>query len=232
AAFSLRSVTAWSNHRMAFGTLRLALDEKELPQPYVWGWGGGVTLAQLHLARLQGCQTVQISSDERRRKAAEDLGIDTIDRAEFKDLRWDEKKYKTDPDYKARYKAAEATFLAKVEEKTGGEGVHIFIDYVGSPVIRATQKALARQGVLTTAGWKAGMRVWFLRAVECIERHQHIHTHYARYSEGVQAVNFAEANGWLPTPDERIYDYDEVPQLAEDYDAGDFVYFPIYRVNE
>jgi hypothetical protein len=44
-------------------------------------------------------------------------------------------------------------------------------------------------------------------------------------------VNFAAANEWLPTVDPHVYSYDEIPKLAEDYDKGDFVYFPVYRVN-
>lgn len=232
AAFSLRYVTAWSNWRLAWGTLRLQLEENELPDPVVWGWGGGVSLAQLHLARLHGCRTFQVSSRADRQKAAEDLGITAIDRREFPDLNWDEERYRSDPQYKARYKESERRFLEIVEELTLGQGVNIFIDYVGSPVIRATLKAMARQSVLTTAGWKEGMNLWFVRAIECIKRHQHIHTHYARYSEGVQAVRYADAHGWLPQVDKRIYTFDEIPELAADYGRGDFTYFPIFRIQD
>ena len=232
AAFSLRYVTAWSNWRLAWGMLRMQLTEHELPSPVVWGWGGGVSLAELHLAHLQGCRAFQVSSRPDRQERARELGITPIDRKEFKDLAYDEKRYKTDAEYKARYRASEKRFLAMVEELTGGQGVNIFLDYVGSPVIRATLKVMARQGVLATAGWKEGMHLWFMRAIECIDRHQHVHTHYARYSEGVQAVNFAAANGWLPTVDERIYTYDEIPECAADYDAGKFTYFPVFQVNE
>lgn len=231
AAFSLRYVTAWSNWRLAYGTLRLQLRPEELPAPVVWGWGGGVSLAELHLARLEGCRAFQVSSSGPRQEMAEELGITPIDRREFPDLVWDEAKYKTDADYKASYQASEKRFMEIVTELTDGEGVNIFLDYVGSPVIRATLKAMARQGILATAGWKEGMNLWFVRAIECIDRHQHVHTHYARYSEGVDAVKFAVENEWLPRVDQPIYSYDEVPKLARDYDENRFVYFPIYRVN-
>jgi NADPH:quinone reductase-like Zn-dependent oxidoreductase len=231
AAFSLRYVTAWSNWRLAYGMLRLQLTEQELPSPVVWGWGGGVSLAELHLAHLQGCRTVQVNSRADRIKLAQDLGITAIDRNHFPDLNYDEKLYKSDPEYKARYLESENRFLAQVQELTRGQGVNIFLDYVGSPVIRATLKSLARQGVLATAGWKEGMQMWFMRAVECIERHQHVHTHYARYSEGVQAVNFAVANEWLPIVDSRVYEYDEIPELADAYDRGEFTYFPVFKVD-
>ena len=231
AAFSLRYVTAWSNFRLAYGMLRLELTEQELPDPVVWGWGGGVSLAELHLARLRGCRTFQVSSHGDRQAAAKRLGIAPIDRNEFPNLIYDEGRYKSDPEYKRAYKESEARFLEIVDDLTVGRGVNIFLDYVGSPVIRATLKAMARQGVLATAGWKEGMFLWFLRAVECIDRHQHVHTHYARYGEGIQAVRFAVANEWLPVVDERIYEFDEIPELARAYEEGRFTYFPVFKVN-
>lgn len=232
AAFSLRYVTAWSNFRLAYGMLRLQMSEKELPVPVVWGWGGGVSLAELHLARLRGCRTFQVSSRKDRQDTAERLGITPIDRNEFANLNFDEDRYKADKDYKKQYLESERRFLDIVDSLTQGRGVNIFLDYVGSPVLRATLKAMARQGIIATAGWKDGMSSWFIRAIECIDRHQHIHTHYARYSEGVQAVQFALANEWLPIVDSHVYSYDEVPQLAQDYGSGKFTYFPCFKVNE
>lgn len=231
AGFSLRYPTAWSNWRLAYGTYRLMLDDNEYPTPTVWGWGGGVTLAQLDLAHRAGCDTVQISSSGARRALAENLGIGVVDRSEFRDLYFDQRRYRKDEEYTAKYLAAEKVFTDIVKERTGGAGVNIFIDYIGGPVSRATILATSRQSVVTTAGWKAGMRVSNIRAIECINRRQHIHTHYARYSEGIQAVNYAANNDWLPEVDPKIYGYEEVPTLAEDYDKGDFVYYPIFKVN-
>jgi NADPH:quinone reductase-like Zn-dependent oxidoreductase len=232
AAFSLRYVTAWSNFALAYGTLRLQLSENELPVPVVWGWGGGVSLGELHLAHLRGCRTFQVSSRPDRQEAAERLGIKPINRNEFPNLSYDEKRYRTDKEYKEEYQQSENRFLEIVDELTQSRGVNIFLDYVGSPVLRATLKAMARQGVLATAGWKDGMSSWFIRAIECIDRHQHIHTHYARYTEGVQAVRFAMANEWLPHVDPYVYEYDEVPKLAADYNAGKFTYFPCFKIND
>lgn len=232
AGFSLRYPTAWSNWRLAYGMFRLMLDDNEYPTPIVWGWGGGVTLAQLDLARRAGCDAVQISSSGARRQLAENLGIGVVDRSEFKDLYFDAKRYRKDEEYTKQYQAAETTFQNIVQERTGGRGVNIFIDYIGGPVSRATIKATSRQSVITTAGWKAGMVVQNIRAIECINRRQHIHTHYARYSEGIQSVNFGAANNWLPEVDPKIYSYDEIPTLAEDYQRGDFVYYPIFKVND
>lgn len=231
AGFSLRYVTAWSNWRLAYGTLRLLLDEKELPAPEVWGWGGGVSLGQLALAKHFGCKVAQIASTDDRLTTIESLGIRAVDRREFRDLYFDKKKFKADEDYTKRFLAAENIFVKKVTEMTGGNMVNIFIDYVGVPVLRSTLKVLAREGVLTTAGWKEGMMIELVRASECIARHQHVNTHYARYQEGLDAVAFAEENGWLPPLESRVYEYDEIPALFEDYAKDNVGWFPIFRVN-
>ena len=230
AAFSLRYVTAWSNWELAYGTLRLLLNKEELPAPEVWGWGGGVTLGQLELARHAGCKVAQIASTDERLATIRGLGIRAVDRREFKDLYFDKKKFKADEDYTKRYLAAENVFTKKVMEMTDSNAVNIFIDYVGVPVLRATLKVLAREGVLTTAGWKEGMMIELVRASECIARHQHVHTHYARYSQGLDAVAFAEEHGWLPPMDTRVYGYDEIPLLFDDYAKDNVGWFPVFRV--
>ncbi len=231
AAFSLRYITAWSNWELAYGTFRLLIGDDELPEPQVWGWGGGVTMGELALAKHAGCKTTQIASTDERLSAIDGLGINPLDRREFSDLYYDKKKFKKDEEYTAKYTAAEKSFISKVRELTGGAMVNIFVDFVGAPVFRATLKALARQGIVTTAGWKEGMMIDLVRASECIARHQHVHTHYARYSQGVAAVEFAEANGWLPPLDGNTYGFDEVPQMFADYKAGNIGWFPVFAVN-
>jgi len=231
AAFSLRYVTAWSNWELAYGTLRLLLDDEELPSPQVWGWGGGVCLGELALAKHFGCEATQIASNDERLATIEKLGIRPLDRREFIDLYYDKKRFRKDEDYTAKYTAAEKTFMARVNEITDGKMVNIFLDYVGVPVLRATLKALAREGVIATAGWKAGMMIELVRATECIARHQHVHTHYARYRQGQAAVAFAEKNGWLPPLDGKVYPFDDVPQMFKDYDEGNLGWFPIFAVN-
>jgi hypothetical protein len=76
------------------------------------------------------------------------------------------------------------------------------------------------------------MTVTTYRAIECINRHQHVHTHYARYPQGRAAVRFAEETGWVPELDSSTeYSFDDVPKLAADYAAGRCSYFPIFRIN-
>lgn len=231
AAFSLRYMTAWSNWHVAIGALRLQLTEEEFPSPYVWGWGGGSTLAELDLARRFGCRVTMVTSDIHRREVVA-LGIDTVDRRELAALQFDAEKYRQDADYAKAYRDAEARFLAAVDERTNGLGVSIFIDYIGSPVNRVTLKALGRQGVLATAGWKRGMDYPLIRAIECLKRHIHVHTHYARLSEAPAAIDYAERNRWLPALGEQLYSWDEIPALAAEYAAGmTRSYFPLFVVN-
>ena len=232
AAFSLRYVTAWSNWELAYGTLRLLVHKDELPSPRVWGWGGGVTMGELALAKHAGCDVTQIASADERLKTIEQLGIRSLDRRNFMDLYYDKKRFKKDEDYTQKYLASEKAFLSEVKKLTDGEMVNIFIDFVGTPVLRATLKALARQGIITTAGWKEGMMIELVRASECISRHQHINTHYARYSQGIAAVAFGEKNGWLPPVDDQVYGFDDIPQLFKDYHDGNVGWFPIFQINE
>jgi NADPH:quinone reductase-like Zn-dependent oxidoreductase len=231
AAFSLRYVTAWSNWELAYGTLRLMLDAQELPAPHVWGWGGGVTLGELVLAKHAGCKVVQIASTDERLATIEAQGITAVDRREFEALYFDRDRFRRDEAYTASYIAAENTFLDRVRGLTDGKMVSIFIDYVGAPVLRATIRATTRESVITTAGWKEGMRIELVRATECIERRQHVHTHYARYAQGAAAVAFAEEHGWLPPVDE-VFGYDDVPAMFDEYAKNTLGWFPVYAVNE
>lgn len=232
AAFSLRFITAWANWKMAYGCWRLQPAAEEGRAPHVWGWGGGVTLAELMLAKHAGCEAAMISSREERLRMFGELGIKAVDRRQFGGLCFDDERYESDAAYRERYREAEGAFLDLVGAETRGRGVSIFVDYIGSPVFRATLKALARPGVVTTAGWKQGMNLSTVRAIECMNWHVHVHTHYARYEEGREAVRFAEEEGWVPPLGGEVYGWEEVPRLAEAYAAGEVSsYFPIYQVN-
>ena len=231
AAFSLRYITAWANWKVAFGCLKVHQLNGNGVSPIVWGWGGGVAFAEAALARLWGCRSTLISSQEERLRLISDAGLDAIDRRQFSNL--DFARCTSDPSFKDAYDEAESVFLEMVKERTRGAGVSIFIDYIGSPVLRATLKALGRPGVITTAGWKAGMNLSTLRAIECMNWHVHVHTHYARYAEGQEAVAFAEQKGWAPPVEEPEYGWDQIPQLAQDYAAGKCTsYFPLFQINQ
>lgn len=229
AAFSIRYPTAWSNWELAYGTFRLLIGAEEMPSIHVWGWGGGTSLAELDLARRHGHQAVMLSGDPRRRAIIERAGVPAVDRTAFESLE-PPTEGSTDAERNA-YVEAEEAFLREVQRRTGGEMVQVFVDMIGKPVFRATLKALSRQGVITTAGWKAGMRLSLLRALECIRRRQHVHTHFARRTEVKAAVDYAERTGWMPEVDERIYGFDEIPQLAQDYAEDKVGMFTCYQMN-
>lgn len=231
AAFNVRYMTAWSNWRLAYGMFRLQLDEEEFPRLNVWTWGGGTGLAEVHLAKLLGHNAVAFASKPERLALVESLGVEAIDRTPFTALQFDGRRYGKDEAWTAEYVAAEEAFVQLVRERTEGQGVQIFVDLIGPPVFRATVKALGRQGVVTTAGWKAGMKLWYHRAVECIGRHQFVHTHFCRRREAEDAMAFAVEHEWLPDVDDPIASFDEIPELAERYLAGEFRMFPCYQVN-
>jgi NADPH:quinone reductase-like Zn-dependent oxidoreductase len=234
AAFAVRYVTAWANWRVAYGCWNVQMSDEAMPGPFVWAWGGGTAFAEADLARLHGCRAAMISSNPERLAMIARAGIEPIDRREFAGLAFDEQKYADDPKFRKAYQAAETAFLAKVKEVTGGHGASIFVDHIGTPVTRATLKALARQGVITTSGWKHGMVTTFMRAVECIERHVHVHTHYARRSEARAAMLAAESSGWMPpvSATEAVVEWNDIPKLAEAHAAERVEsYFPVFQVN-
>lgn len=230
AAFSIRYVTAWSNWRVAFGTYRLQMTEADDPTPRVWAWSGGTSFAELDLARRAGCQTAMVSRRPAHLATMARYGITPIDRRELDALEYDEERL-DDPTWQRQHAEAQAAFLGVVQQKTGGLGVSIFLDYVGAPLWRLTLKCLGRQGVITTAGWMQGMITSTNRAMECIARHTHVHTHYARRSEALDAMRYALETGWLPEVSE-VYTFDDVPQLARDSaTSATRTYFPVVRVN-
>jgi NADPH:quinone reductase-like Zn-dependent oxidoreductase len=213
AAFSLRYITAWANWRVAWGCFRVQMPDIDPKDIHVWAWGGGVALAELSLARGAGCRVAMMASRPERIAELRDLGIDAIDRSAF------------------RAERLEEDFLATVRERTNGQGISILIDNIGAHPT-ANLKALARQGVIATSGWKHRTNFPLSRATECQNRHLHIFTHYAHYDEGCAAVDYALHHGWGPPVPTQTYDWTEIPQLAADYAAGRIAsYFPIFRVN-
>lgn len=214
AAFSLRYISAWANWRVAYQCWQSQMQGVPPQDTIVCGWGGGVSFAELTLAKRLGCQVIMACSHPQRLELLRQAGIDAIDRREFRDADFEQQ------------------FLDAISAKTGGRGVSIFIDNLGAPVHRITLKALARQGVMTTCGWKHGMRTTIARAIECLNRHLHIHTHYARYQEGLDAVRYADEHGWMPQHEQRVWSWDEIPTLFDEYALGNIAsYFPIFAVN-
>lgn len=232
AAFSVRYITAWSNLALALKLYRLMVPDSKDPSPNVWGWGGGTALAELELARRFGCRAVMLSGNARRQETIRRSGVTPLDRSTFGDLTFDHARAISDVDYRRAYTRAETQFLRAVDELTEGRRVQVFVDNIGTPVFRSTMRALSREGIITTAGWKEGMELTYLRAATCVDRQQFIHTHYARFDEAEDAVRYAERNDWLPQIDGPIYSFDDVPALARDFDAGTVGMFPIYEVNK
>ena len=227
ASFPIRYPSAWSNWRVAFGAWRLQMPDMPPERIHVWGWGGGVAFAELGLAQALGCRAVMLHSGAERAQLIRSAGITPLDRGQFPELANEV----APGDRRALIKSlrAERHFLNAVDEMTDGDGVSIFIDNIGGPVARPTLRALGRQGVIASCGWKRGHAISHHRAVECIERHIFVHTHASPYREGVDAVRYALETGWLPPRPDHVYGWDAIPQMAEDYVAGRIAsYFPTF----
>lgn len=227
-----RYFTAWDNWRVTSRCWQSQVDDAWDEQPLVLGWGGGVVYAELELARREGFRTAMVSGRDGRLKDIAATGAIPIDRRDFPDLDYTWAKESGEPDAKERYLASEAKFLEIVGELSGGLGVSIFLDNLGGSLHRATMKSLAREGVMSTVGWKTGMRLWNLRATECISRHIHVHTHAWRYQDCGRIRDAQQATGWLPDiADQPVTPFERVPDLAAAYGRDDLDgYFPLFYV--
>jgi NADPH:quinone reductase-like Zn-dependent oxidoreductase len=228
-----RYFTAWDNWQVAYRCWRSQMEGQDPGNALVFGWGGGVVSAELQLAGRAGFRVAMTASTDERLRYLAGLGITPIDRRLFPDLLYDSEVARKDPEVARRYRESEDQFLKTIGELSDDAGVAIFVDNIGTPVYKATLKALAREGVLTTVGWKQGMRLNSLRASECIKRHLHVNTHVWRFDDSAQIRDYQEATGWIPEIDsDAIYDFDSIPQLAEHYATGQLhTYFPLFQVN-
>ncbi|GAA3746829.1 zinc-binding dehydrogenase [Salinactinospora qingdaonensis] len=227
-----RYFTAWDNWNVAHACWSAQMRDEDPAKHLVFGWGGGVAMAELELARRAGFRVAMTASTDARLSFLAEHGITGVDRRLFPDLSYSAE-VADDPEALARYRASEKEFLRIIGELSDGAGAAIFLDNIGSPLYKATLKAMARQGVLATVGWKHGMTTSTLRASECIKRHLHVNTHVWRIHDSARIRDFQNATAWMP-PRETVttYAFDDVPQLAADYAAGRITtYFPTYQVN-
>lgn len=227
-----RYFTAWDNWRVASRCWRSQVEDAWDEQPLVLGWGGGVVYAELELARREGFRTAMVSGRDARLKDIAASGAIPVDRREFPDLDYHWAKASTEPDAMDRYRASEARFLEVVGELSGGHGVSIFLDNLGGSLHRATLKSLAREGVVSTVGWKTGMRLSNVRATECISRHIHVHTHAWRFQDSARIRDVQQETGWLPAlEDGPVTPFERVPELAASYSRDELDgYFPLFSV--
>jgi NADPH:quinone reductase-like Zn-dependent oxidoreductase len=229
--------TAWDNWRVAYGCWQLQVNTTDYDEPpLVFAWGGGVALAELELARRAGFRTAMTTSHYSRFPALLSRGITPVDRSEFPGLDRDPDRYRTDDAYRQECRDSETRFLQRIRELSGGHGVSILIDNVGGPLYRTSLKMLGRQSVLSSVGWKTGMKLTSLRAVECIGRHLHVNTHGFRYTDIERIIQFQEQTRFIRTTAQGpidVYAFDEIPELSKRYAAGAVdEYFPVFQVND
>jgi NADPH:quinone reductase-like Zn-dependent oxidoreductase len=228
-----RYFTAWDNWQKAYGCWRTQIADDDPSGHLVFGWGGGVAFAELMLAKRAGFRVAMTAGSDERIAFLREHGIVPVDRRLYPDLSLPPRQARADRDRQARRRQSVDAFLGLVDELSDGKGVAVFVDNIGEPLYDVTVKSLARQGVVTTCGWKAGMRLSHLRGAECISRHIHVNTHVWRLPDSPEILEFQESSGWMaPEGSTVVYDFDEVPKLADDYAEGRIgSYFPLYSVN-
>jgi len=128
ASFSLATLTAW---RMLLSRARLEAGETVL----IWGIGGGVAMAGLRIAGLQGARTIVTSGSNPKLERAKGLGADFV------------------------LNHRESDIAVEVRRITEGRGVDVVVDTVGEHTWSASLRALRRGGRLVTCGATTGPRV-------------------------------------------------------------------------
>ncbi|MEI5103133.1 zinc-binding dehydrogenase [Streptomyces sp. PmtG] len=228
-----RYFTAWDNWNKAYGCWRTQVPDDDPANHLVFGWGGGVAFAELMLAKRAGFRVAMTAGSDERLAFLRENGITPVDRRQFPALSLPTREERTDRERHQRRRTSVAAFQDLVNELSDGHGVAVFVDNIGEPLYDVTLNSLARAGVVTTCGWKAGMRLSHLRGAECISRHLLVNTHVWRIQDSPAIRDFQEAEGWMaPKGSDVIYDFDRVPELADDYGNGRIgSYFPMYHVN-
>ena len=127
AAFSLATLTAW---RMVHTRARVRAGERVL----IWGIGGGVAIAALHICKQIGAEVWVTSTHQSKLARARELGADhTLD--------------------------STTDVAAAIRAATGKAGVDVVLDNVGQVTWPQSLKALGRRGRLVTCGATSGPMV-------------------------------------------------------------------------
>ncbi|MGH7720924.1 MAG: zinc-binding dehydrogenase [Gemmatimonadaceae bacterium] len=125
AAFTLATLTAW---RMVVTRADLREGENVL----IWGIGGGVALAALQIAKLQGARVWVTSGSDEKLERARSLGADETLNHSTQDV------------------------PREIRARTGKRGVDVVIDNVGQATWQRSLLALGRRGRLVTCGATTG----------------------------------------------------------------------------
>lgn len=227
-----RYIIAWNNWKVALACWRSQMPSEDPRDHLVFGWGGGVALGGLLLARDAGFRVAMATASDRRIQQLQDLGIVPVDRCDFPGLTASASDLNSRELRKQRPES-EARFAERVREiSPRGEGAAIILDHIGGNLYIPTLNSLARQGVISTVGWKAGMRMTHLRASEAIARHIHVNTHMTHWDDVQPALDYAVSNEWVPEVDDAdVYDWGNVRSLAYDYHHGATrSYFPMVSI--
>ena len=128
AAYSLVTLTAW---RMVVTRARVRPGEWVL----IWGIGGGVALAALGIAKLQGAHVIVTSSSDAKLAEARKLGADVT------------------------LNHTRQSVAQEARAHTDRRGVDVVIDNVGEATWEESLRALAKGGRLVTCGGTTGPRV-------------------------------------------------------------------------
>ena len=189
AAFSLVTLTAW---RMVVSRAAVRTGETVL----VWGIGGGVALAALRIAKLQGARVIATSSNDAKLAVARSLGADVV------------------LNHRTQSVASE------VRRETAGRGADVVVEHVGEGTWEESLRSLAPGGRLVTCGATAGpnvttdLRRVFWRQLTIMGSTM---GNAAEYREVVRQL----AAGYLRPMVDRVYPLDQARAAFQRLEAGE-----------
>ena len=216
AALPLRAPTAYHLWRRAEGIFRLKVPEERCATLNVMGFGGGVSELFLMMAAAKGHNAYFCSGSKERRDALEKFGIIPIDQKVYN-------RFASRDDSKA--------FMKEIKRLTGGEGMHLICDMLRGPVFDAGFSAVAREGVIVSAGWQLTREVKFNSAAASIKQITLDHTHYETLY-GVGAATELYGSVYKPTIHHEIYPFEDLPRAIVDMQENTQTGIPIIRVAE
>jgi NADPH:quinone reductase-like Zn-dependent oxidoreductase len=222
AGFSLRYITAWSNWKAANKVFESLIDSSP---KHVLVWGGGVSIAQAQLANLFNIPATIISSSKNRCKSLDLKKINFISRLEFLELF---EQNSVDEYLKLQKKRKLVDIIYKL---SNGLGASIIFDHIGGRAFELSKALLSKNGIISTCGWKDSLHTYYKRPIPCLNRQSYVHTFYANYNEGLEAIKFATKFSWLPEKADYIYSWDEIPKLSKLYAENKLnTYFPVFSM--
>jgi NADPH:quinone reductase-like Zn-dependent oxidoreductase len=152
--------------------------------------GSGVGVAAIQVAKLHGARVIASAGSQPKLDKARDLGADEVVNYSTQDL------------------------AEEVRSLTGGRGVDLVVDTVGTAVFEASLRALARDGRLVTCGATAGANATLNVTRLFLQHHTVLGSFMGTKAELLAAIPYL-ASGQLKAVVDRVYPLSQVREAVQ-----------------